>query len=266
MMDKIRTLRLNAIQIPIVVEHEHMKLSEAESVGGPASRVDMLAVDIELSYRGNALAKGSHNGVFNFMALYQDLCLSPVRTLHGPLEGVIDETMNLIETTAQGNKLELVDACVTANRLGLVVGAPELKSERIYQTRPCLPVGSYRSAGITKVPLQVKVDHSWSKDAEHSGTPNPRPETVDLSFSAITPSRSLSSDSLAGLYNYLKTYKLAYAMQDVLVDGPFERLAEQILENVARDSAELQPKMLSISLMRMGYARCRPTLGLEVWL
>ncbi len=265
MMDFIRTLHLGGIQIPVEVDHAHMNLSQAESAGVPMARVDMLAIEIEVDYRGGSLRKASYDGVMNFMPLYRSLCLAPVRRLHGPLETVLDETLDLIEQIAKRGSLTLVRANVTANRLGLVVGAPELRAERIYSAMPLLPPGDYRSAGITGVPLQIKVDHSWSQDIEHSGTPNPRPEVVELRFSAVTPWQPLAVDSLAGLYNYLKTYHVANSLHDTLVDGPFERLVEQIADRVLADSLELQPKKLSVAVVRSGYARCRPTLGLTIW-
>lgn len=264
-MDIIRTLHLDGIQIPVAVEHAHMNLSQAESAGIPSARIDMLAIDIAVDYRGGPMREKSHAGVLNFMPLYQSLCLAPLRTLYGPLEAVLDETLDLIEQTARAGGLRLVRAVVTANRLGLVVGAPELRTERLYDVVPQLPPGDYRSAGISGVPLQIKVDHSWSQDVEHSGSPNPRPEVVVLRFAAVSPRQSLAADSLAGLYNYLKTYHVANAMHDMLIDGPFERLAEQIADRVLADSLTLQPKKLSVSITRSGYARCRPTLGLTIW-
>ena len=264
-MDKIRTLRLDGINMPVIIQHAHMNLAEHASIDKLHSRVDTLAIDVAVKYRGGDLKRGAHAGVLNYMGLYDALCFSPVRTLIGPLETIIDETIAAVEAQAKKDSVELVSTVVTVQRLGLVVGAPELKGQMIYSLEPQLPPHYYRSAGITRVPLQVKVDHSWSQDAEHSKGKNQFPETVQLSFAAVTPAHTLAKDSLAGLYNYIETYKLADAAQDMLVDGPFEIVAEHILENVLRDAMPLAPAMLSVSIVRSGYARCSPTLGVEVW-
>lgn len=265
-MDIIRTLRLTDIQLPVIVEHAHMNLPESESAGIPSERVDMLTLDIAIDYRGGALRAGSHDGVFNFMTLYNRLCLGPVRTLRGPLETVLDEILALAEREAAQNQLQLLHLTASANRIGLVVGAPELRVERIYEALPQLSSGSYRSAGITRVPLQLKVDHRWSKDVEYGGHANPRPEVAELRFAAVTPAQPIADDSLAGLYNYLKTYHVAYALQDMLIDGPFERLAEQIAMHVIEDSRALRTRMLSVAIKRSGYARCTPIMGVNIWL
>jgi hypothetical protein len=178
---------------------------------------------------------------------------------------ILDETLDRIERQAHTGKLDLISACVTVQRLGLVVGAPELKSQRSYKPEPTLPSGSYRSAGITRVPLSLKVDHLWSKHPEHSVKRNEFPETVQLSFSALTPAQPLADDALDGLYNYIETYKLADAAQDRVVDGPFEIVAEDILGNVMKDAKHLKPALLTVNIIRGGYARCRPMLGVELW-
>jgi hypothetical protein len=265
-MDIIRTLILDDIKMPVVVEHAHMDITDAGRVDKLSSRVDTLAVEVAIKYRGSALQTATHAGVFNYMTLYRSLCFSPVRHLTGPLETILDETMATVQTVAEQSGIALVAVTLTVQRLGLVVGAPQLKLIKIFAPEPQLPPGNYRSAGIAKVPLQVNVEHSWSQDDEHIALSNPFRETVQIEFSAVTPAAPLATDSLAGLYNYIPTYKLADSFQGTLVDGPFEGLAEKLLDHVRRDVAYLNPIMLSAKIVRSGYARCRPTLGVEWWL
>lgn len=252
--------------MPVVVEHAGMNIPADGKVDRFDTRVDTLAFDVEIRYRGAELKRGSHEGTFNYMGLYERLCFAPVRTLQGPLETVLDEVAGAIEQQAEEAKLSLLATAVKVHRLGLLVGAPELQKRRVYQPGPSLPIGNYRSAGVTDVPLQVRVDHLWTVETEHiSRERNMFHETVQLSFAALTPAVPLKPDSLDGLYNYIKTYKVAEAEQGRIVDGPFEIVAEDILSNVLIDAAELKPAMLSVSITRSSYARCRPTLGVELW-
>ncbi|MEZ0224943.1 MAG: hypothetical protein ACAH83_10340 [Alphaproteobacteria bacterium] len=264
-MDKIRSLRIDEIKMPVVVDHAELDIGDDGRIDRLDSRVDTLSLELALRYRGGELKRGSHDGVFNYMELYEHLCFSPIRTLHGPLEVILDDTLERIEKQATADKIKLISACVSVQRLGLVVGAPELKSQRVYGPEPHLPANTYRSAGIAKVPLSVKVDHLWTKHPEHSRKRNQFPETVQLAFAAITPAHPLQPDSLEGLYNYIETYKHADSAQDMVVDGPFEIVAEEILTNVMRDAAHLKPVMLSVNITRAGYARCRPMIGVEMW-
>ncbi|TAL26809.1 MAG: hypothetical protein EPN97_18895 [Alphaproteobacteria bacterium] len=266
-MDKIRSLRLDGIYMPVNVEHAAMNIgAEGRVIDQYPSRVDTLAFDVEVRYRGAELRRGSHDGVFDYMGLYQRLCFQPVRTLHGPLETILDEVADAIEVQVEKDNLALLNTTVKVHRLGLLVGAPELQKRRMYDAGPSLPRGNYRSAGVTDVPLQVRVDHEWTAETEYiSRERNLFPETVQMSFSAITPAQPLKPDSLDGLYNYIKTYKVADAAQGRVVDGPFEILAEEILSNVLIDAAALKPAMISVGITRSGYARCRPTLGVELW-
>lgn len=266
-MDKIRSLRLDGIFMPVNVEHAEMNIgAEGRIIDKFQSRVDTLAFDVEVRYRGGELKRGSHDGAFDYMGLYEHLCFKPVRTLHGPLETVLDEVADAIESQAKENQLSLLNTTVKVHRLGLLVGAPELQKRRMYESGPSLPKGNYRSAGVIEVPLQVRVDHLWTAEREHIARErNLFPETVQMSFSALTPAKPLSGDSLDGLYNYIKTYKVADAAQGRVVDGPFEILAEEILSNVLIDASALKPAMISVAIARSSYARCRPTLGVELW-
>lgn len=263
-MDIIRTLRLDTIQIPVNVNHEHMVLLDDEKGDDPLQRLDILNIEIFLRYRGSAMDKASPAGTFDFSALEPLLLPEPVRQLTGPTETILDEILDRIETIAESSDLALVQAAVTSNRRGLVLGMPELKRLRHYGAVPQLPVGSFRSAGIARVPLRVRVDHSWRRGSESGTIQLPTAETVELNFAALTPAQPLEH-SLTGLYNYFRTYNLAGTLHNTLIDGPFERLAEDILHRVWEDCRRLNPVMLDASLTRAGIIRCRPTMGVQLW-
>ncbi len=136
-MEKIRSLRLDGIFMPIVVEHTGMNIgAEGRVVDQYQSRVDTLAFDVEIRYRGTELRRGTEEGIFNYMGLYEHLCFQPVRTLHGPLETVLDEVADAIEAQAEEARLALLNTVVKVHRLGLLVGAPELQKRRMYDAGP----------------------------------------------------------------------------------------------------------------------------------
>ncbi len=263
-MDIIRTLRLDTIQIPVSVNHEHMVLLEDEKGDDPLKRLDILNIEITLRYRGGAMDSASHTGAFDFSTLEALLLPEPVRQLTGPTEMILDEILERIESIAASSDLALVQASVISNRRGLVLGMPELKRLRHYGAVAQLPVGSFRSAGIARVPLRVRVDHSWRRGSESGTIQLPTAETVELNFAALTPAQPLQH-SLTGLYNYFRTYNLAGTLHNTLVDGPFERLAEDILHRVWEDCSRLDPVMLEASITRAGVTRCRPTMGVQLW-
>ena len=57
-MDKIRTFRLDDIQMPVIVEHGDMEIGDEERIDRLASRVDTLAMSAFVKYRGGALKRG----------------------------------------------------------------------------------------------------------------------------------------------------------------------------------------------------------------
>ena len=255
-----RTVALQGITFPIKVAHHNLAVQER--IDDLPVRIDTLQVSLNVDYQSPAsLTNGSLEGTWNYGSVYDLLCLSDMPTITGPLEAILDSTLGLIETSAKEQGVTLLNAQVSANRMGLAVGYPRLRSQKVYTEIP-KPSGSFRSTGICSFPLVIRVDHSWCQGNQRIEHTDLRVESVLVSFYAESKVRSLSNSDLSGLYNYAGLIHKVKNLQDLLISGPVEQLCDTVqdlLENDARSSGVELLKTV-VEVQRTGYARCTPIL------
>jgi dihydroneopterin aldolase len=262
-MQSIRTVALHGITLPVRVSHGN--LSADQRIDNVANRIDTLQVSLEVEYESHcALQVRSMDGAWNYGDVYAQLCLSDVPTITGPLEGILDTTLDLIEASAGTQHLALVGARVAANRIGLSVGYPQLVVGKQYQAKPVEPLGKIRTAGICDFPLVVAVDHSWCRGSQRVEHVDVRTESVSLSFRAETRAGVLASDNLAGLYNYAGLINKVQKMQGIELCGPVEQLCDLVTQVLEEDARKLGVDLRKtvVEVRRTGYARCTPVLTL----
>ena len=206
----------------------------------------------------------SMEGAWNYGDVYHHLCLSDVQTISGPLEGVLDETLALVDTTALAQNLVLNDVRVSADRMGLAVGYPRLIARKRYSASRVEDSGLERSAGICDFPLVISVNHAWCEGSQRVEHVDVRTESVSLSFRAETRAASLSSSDLTGLYNYAGLIHQVQKMQGIEITGPVEQLCDVVTSVLESDARALGVDLLKtvVEVKRTGYARCTPVLTL----
>ncbi len=203
-------------------------------------------------------------GTWNYGDVYSQLCLADVQTITGPLEGVLDDTLILIDQTAKAQGLKLIEARASADRMGLAVGFPRLSAIHRYQQMPAQRQGMERSAGICSFPIVITVNHSWCQGSQRVEHMDYRTESVLLSFRAETRATALSSSDLTGLYNYAGLIHEVQSMQGIGINGPVEQLCDLVTAVLEKDAKSLGVCLLKtvVEVRRTGYARCTPVLTL----
>jgi hypothetical protein len=93
-LSRIRSMSLRNITLPVRVNHGH--LGQKERIDSSSSRIDMLRTSVDVEYPARPTQPRSMKGVWNYGDLYYAFCEGDVRTLSGPLEGVIDEAISLV--------------------------------------------------------------------------------------------------------------------------------------------------------------------------
>lgn len=190
-----RALSLSAISLPLQVNHGH--LGPSERIDDEGSRIDTLVCDVEVRYPAIPLIGRGLSGVFNYGKVYQSLCFPPLRRLTSPIETVLDEAIELIDTSAHEQGIALVSSKIVAKRMGLAVGIPQLVVERDHGPRlPFVSQNRIRRAGVVDYPLNLVVDHSWAVGEERVEHVDVRHETVKVSFEACTVAATLSDTTL----------------------------------------------------------------------
>lgn len=269
MKNQYRILELKNIAVPIRVSHGNLSLEQR--IDDIENRIDILNISISVSYMSNIKPQDKKmDGVWNYGDIYNNLCLIDVPTITGPLEGILDKTIKLIEESAQEQKIELNKVIVSANRLGLAVGYPKLMVKKIYshidefEKKQCDDCEMERSAGICDFPLIISVNHGWCTGNQKVEHANERKESVKLSFHAETKSKPLSENDLSGLYNYAGLIHQVQKLQGIEINGPVEQLCDFIAEILEKDAHDLGVELLKITVIveRTGYARCTPVITL----
>lgn len=262
-MKAYRTVALRNITMPLRVSHGN--LSPDQRIDDLSNRIDTLMIGLSVQYQSDGDIKpGSMDGAWNYGDVYQHLCLSDVQTVTGPLEGVLDETLTLIDASATAQGISLTDTQVSANRMGLAVGYPRLIARRRYSASREETTELERSAGICEFPLVVSVNHSWCKGSQRVEHVDVRTESVSLSFRAETRATSLSASDLTGLYNYAGLIHKVQKMQGIELTGPVEQLCDMVTSVLENDARTLGVDLLKtvVEVRRTGYARCTPVLTL----
>ena len=132
-MKAYRTVALNNITLPVRVSHGN--LAPDERIDDLSNRIDTLKVGLVVQYESQGdLRPCSMDGAWNYGDVYHHLCLSDAQTITGPLEGVLDETLALVDVTARAQNLVLNDVLVSADRMGLAVGYPSLIARNLSQS------------------------------------------------------------------------------------------------------------------------------------
>lgn len=230
-----------------------------------AVRIDTLQIDLDVMYESQGDVKPrSMAGAWNYGDLYKELCISDVQTITGPLEGILDTAISHIDASAAGQHIDLIQTQVTANRMGLAVGYPQLKALRRYKPVPWPQVGMERSAGICNFPLVISVNHAWCEGNQRVEHMDTRTESINLAFRAETRASALSSDDLTGLYNYAGLIHKVQTMQGLDISGPVEQLCDIVTNVLEEDARSLGVELLKteVEVRRTGYARCTPVLTL----
>lgn len=92
-----------------------------------------------------------------------------------------------------------------------------------------------------------------------------RIEQVAVSFNAETLLMPLTDD-LTGLYNYASLMNAMQSMHNIEIHGLIEMLsdiiAEKLLQMAAVDRVDVSA--VNVSVVRTGYARCTPIIGLNI--
>jgi dihydroneopterin aldolase len=258
-----RGVELQSIMMPVRVSHGNLEPNQR--IDNLSNRIDTLEIRLAVQYESHGEVQPySMNGAWNYGDVYQKLCLSDVETITGPLEGVLDDVLSLVENTATKQQLSLIDVQATADRMGLAVGYPRLIAKKRYSSTPKHATELERSAGIRDFPLVISVDHSWCKGSQRVEHVDFRTEAVSLSFRADTKASSLSSSDLTGLYNYAGLIHQVQKMHGMVITGPIEQLCDKVAEVLELDARSLGVELLKtvVEVKRTGYARCTPVLSL----
>lgn len=262
-MQAFRTVSLRNITMPVRVSHGN--LAADQRIDDISNRIDtlMIALDVQYASQGDVRPR-SMQGAWNYGDVYHHLCLSDVQTITGPLEGVLDDTLALIDATATAQGLALTDVRVSADRIGLAVGYPRLIAHRRYLASRSETADLERSAGICNFPLVITVNHAWCEGNQRVEHIDTRTESVSISFRAETRATSLSTSDLTGLYNYAGLIHKVQKMQGVEIAGPVEQLCDKVTDILVNDARALGVDLLKtvVEVKRTGYARCTPVLTL----
>lgn len=262
-MTAVRTVSLFGITLPVRVVHGN--LSATQRIDDLENRIDTLQVSVEVDYEslGNVQER-SMSGAWNYGDVYSQLCLADVQTITGPLEGVLDHTLSLIDVSAKAQGLHLIEARASADRMGLAVGFPRLSARKRYLPPHVAIPGMERSAGICNFPIVIAVNHSWCQGSQRVEHMDYRTESVSLSFRAETRASALSSSDLTGLYNYAGLIHKVQSMQGLEINGPVEQLCDMVTAVLEQDALSLGVDLLKtvVEVRRTGYARCTPVLTL----
>lgn len=262
-MKAFRSVALNNITMPVRVSHGN--LAPDQRIDDLSNRIDTLKVGLSVQYESLGDVKPrSMEGAWNYGDVYHHLCLSDVQTVTGPLEGVLDETLALVDATAKAQDLILSDVQVSADRMGLAVGYPRLIARKRYSATRGGDSELERSAGICDYPLVISVNHAWCEGSQRVEHVDVRTESVSLSFRAETRASSLSSSDLTGLYNYAGLIHQVQKMQGIEITGPVEQLCDVVTSVLESDARALGVDLLKtvVEVKRTGYARCTPVLTL----
>ena len=262
-MSACRTVSLHNITLPVRVSHGN--LAPDQRIDDLSNRIDTLKIGLSVQYESRGDAKPhSMDGVWNYGDVYHHLCLSDVQTITGPLEGVLDEALALVDATAKAQNLVLNDVQVSADRMGLAVGYPRLIARKRYSASRWEASEMERSAGICNFPLVISVSHAWCEGSQRVEHVDVRTESVSLSFRAETRANSLASSDLAGLYNYAGLIHQVQKMQGIEITGPVEQLCDVVTSVLEADARALGVDLLRtvVEVKRTGYARCTPVLTL----
>lgn len=256
-----RTVNLQGIKIPVRVEHE--KLDQSERLDSKTSRVDILEVWINVTFEYSTIRDYSFEKIWNYSEVYKLLCEGDIPVLTGPLETLLDKTIDVITQSAKAQDVVIVYAEINAKRIGLAVGCPVLRRTVGRKFDPVVYHANMRSAGVCALPLSLRVDHSWAQEAARIEHKDVRSEVLSVSFDVFTRARPLCSESLRGLMNYVSTVEMLDQNQNSLIDQPGEYVVDlvtkKIEDEVRRNDLELCA--LSVQVERNGYARLTPTLG-----
>lgn len=262
-MKSVRTVALYGITLPVRVVHGN--LSQTQRIDDLENRIDTLQVSVEVDYEsiGNTQER-SMAGAWNYGEVYSQLCLADVQTMTGPLEGVLDHALRLIDESAKAQGLRLIEARASADRMGLAVGFPRLSARKRYLSAHAASTGMERAAGICNFPLVIAVNHSWCQGSQRVEHRDVRTESVSLSFRAETRASALSSADLTGLYNYAGLIHEVQSMQGLEITGPVEQLCDLVTAVLEQDALALGVDLLKtvVEVRRTGYARCTPVLTL----
>lgn len=262
-MKAYRTVALRNITMPVRVSHGN--LAPDQRIDDLSNRIDTLKVGLSVQYESLGDVKPrSMEGAWNYGDVYHHLCLSDVQTITGPLEGVLDETLALVDATAKAQNLVLNDVQVSADRMGLAVGYPRLIARKRYSASRGEASELERSAGICDFPLVISVNHAWCAGSQRVEHVDVRTESVSLSFRAETRATSFSSSDLTGLYNYAGLIHQVQKMQGIEITGPVEQLCDVVTSVLEGDARALGVDLLKtvVEVKRTGYARCTPVLTL----
>jgi len=259
-MKKIRSVILQGITVPVRVNHAH--LAAQQRIDATASRIDILRTEVEVQTGYIATAPRSLRGVWNYGEVYSALCQGDVRTITGPLEGVLDDALGAVQQSARNQELELSYARVAAQRMGLAVGFPHLQAS--IGTPSSVGAGDTRYAGICDFPLVLNIDHSWCSELERVEHADLRTESVNVSFGAFFERTRISESDLSGLYNYASLVHSIASMHGLHVTGPMEELCDLIAGELEADAARACIPLVAseVRVRRTGYARCTPVISL----
>lgn len=264
---KNQKIELKNIKLPVRIMHEH--LDAKERIDSLDSRIDTLDISILVSYQSKVLI-GDHSldGVWNYADIYNQLCLSDVRTVTGALEGILDETLAIIEQSLIINNFIPNKITVSANRMGLSVGYPKLIVEKTFvetQSNEIKNVKNKRSAGICDYPLTILVNHGWINDDGKIEHKDIKYDLLKISFNAETIAKSLNKNDLSGLYNYAALIHSLDKLQGMEITGPVEKINDLISEMLEKDAldAGLILHKTEVRVERTGFARMTPVFILE---
>lgn len=270
---KVRTVRLENITYPVCVAHG--KLQAHERIDSLDTRVDTLNICVDMGYKHQGPTRpGTMDNVWNYGAVYERLCMSEVPTIEGPLERILDAAMFEVCGSVSQQGLTASHVFVTADRMGLSVGYPQLSTGCVFQdtaTRKGSMLGDttgrVRSVGIKNQPLIVHVDHSWCQGNQRVEHVDARTEAVEVSFSAVTESEELTESDLTGLFNYAGLIHAMQGMQNMSLKGPVEEICDTLADMLDREAKKLNVHLLQtgVEVRRTSYARCTPVLGLQTW-
>lgn len=242
-----REIVLEEILVPIRVEHAH--LDRSERVDDKDSRVDVLRCKVRIRHRFKPADPMTWNGCLRWGGIREAFLEGGVREASGPLEALLDEMLDRAEQEAESQGVEVLEAEVLAERMGLISGTVALSRTRRRAASASEEGGDLRSSGVRGVGVSLMLRRPPT--GSERGI---RQEMLRISFRAETKAIGLDERRLRGVYNYAEALVAAQALGVAPIEGTLESLSDRIAGFIKDSAARqgLEPELVEVEVEREG--------------
>lgn len=243
---KINTTNLKNINIPIRVAHS--LLDANDRVDDLDIRIDTLNIDLKVSYISDIpLQDYSFNGIWNYKEIYELLCFSDVKTICGPIEEFLDEILIKIENSIIEQNLRPYHIIISAKRIGLIEGFPQLEIKKILLKKPSIDLHKKRNISINNYPLIISINNNWKNRSEIIEHPYLKTEKLKLSFSIDYKYTDIKDGNFAELINYDGIVKEIDKL-NMQINGPIEQVLNKILSIIENNLNDNKKEFFKIKV------------------